>query len=306
MIKWIILETSRNLLHNQEMDLDTIPVFIKVVQSGSFSQAARELGIPNTTVSAQIARLERSLGMTLIQRTTRQLIITQAGQTFYEGCVRAMGELQATQSELESATKEPTGTLRISVASDVAHSILPPIIKTYLEKYPKAQVDVVVTNRMVDMVKEGIDVVICAGELNDSGLVAKKLIEIAGGFWATEAYLRKAGALKHPRDLKDHQCLVLTPLSRKEMKLNNGSEEVKVMPPSRLVADELEALREFALLHIGIAFLPDFMAEDRQSNPKLIRVLPKWRWTETKLSLVYPSQKYVPPRLRAFIEIASQ
>lgn len=287
------------------MDLDTIPVFIKVVQAGSFSQAARELGIPNTTVSAQVARLERSLGMTLIQRTTRQLIVTPAGQTFFEGSLKAMGELEATQARLESATREPMGTLRISTASDVAHTILPPIVKKYLETFPKTQVDLVVTNEMVDLIKEGIDLVIRPGELADSGLVAKKLMNTSAGIWATEAYLRKARTPKHPRDLPGLECLCLKPFSQCELKLTDGKEEVSFIPSGRFVADELEALRELALLDLGLAFLPDFMGGNRQSKSGLVRVLPRWTWASMKLSLVYPSQKFVLPRLRAFIEIAT-
>jgi DNA-binding transcriptional LysR family regulator len=126
------------------MDLDAVEVFVKVVQARSFTRAARELSMPNTTVSSKIARLERRLGTTLLQRTTRKLHITPAGQAYFEHCVQGLDHIRAGEAELESKAREPGGMLRITASSDIAHTLLPPIIAALLNRYPKVGVELVV------------------------------------------------------------------------------------------------------------------------------------------------------------------
>jgi DNA-binding transcriptional LysR family regulator len=288
------------------MDIEAIEIFVKVVQVGSFAEAARQLKVPTTTVSAKMARLEKSLDTTLIQRTTRRLNITPAGQSYYQRCLKALAELKAGEEELQISSKVPTGTLRITAAYDVAHSLLPPIIKKYVELYPKVKVDVVVTNRVVDLVAEGIDVAIRAGELKNSELIAKKFIAMSGGMFASEAYLKKNGKLKILRDLENHQYILFRPFIGKKVELTDGKKKHSFEPTGRISTDELQTIMSFADLDLGIALLPLFLAENHVKDGRLLRVLPNWSWSAGgKLSLVYPSQAYVTPRLRAFLDLAT-
>ena len=189
------------------MELDGIAVFVKVVQAGSFSRAAKLLGMPNTTVSAKVAQLERRLGVTLIQRTTRKLHITQSGEAYFKKCVHALDEIQAAETEVSATQGEPKGVLRITSAVDVGHSLLPSLVQSYLKKYPQMTVDLIITNRVVDLVAEGVDLGLRAGALKDSSLIAKKLISTKMGLWASPAFLKKCGPIHHPRDVDRLECI---------------------------------------------------------------------------------------------------
>ncbi len=286
------------------MELDGIAIFVKVVQAGSFTQAARQLGMPNTTVSAKIARLERRLGVTLIQRTTRKLNITPAGQAYFKRCLHALEEIQAGESELAKSTGEPQGLLRVTASVDVAHSLLPPIVRRYLRKYPKTSVELVVTNRFVDLVAEGVDVAFRAGRLEDSSLIAKKLPLLDGGFFASPAYVKKHGAPKSIADLAHHVCVVHSDFTD-GIPMTDGKEETLLRVKGRIQADDFETLRAFIQKGDAIGALPAFLGDDPSQSAKLVRVLPKWCWGGGGFSIVYPSQRFVSPKLEAFIRIAT-
>jgi DNA-binding transcriptional LysR family regulator len=286
------------------MELDGITVFVKVVQTASFSRAARLLGMPNTTVSAKVARLEKRLGVTLIQRTTRKLSVTPAGQAYFERCVRALEEIQAGESELATTAKEPQGLLKVTAAGDVAHSLLVPVVRRYLKEYPKTSVELVVTNRFVDLVAEGVDLAIRAGKLEDSTLIARKFSEVNGGLWASPAYLKRMGVPKHPKDLARHDCVMFSDFHDQKIQLSDGKEEIEVRMNGRIVADDLETIRALVLRGEGIGTLPEFLGCKHALGGALERVLPKWSWGGGVLSLVYPAQRFVSPKLQAFIALA--
>src|SRR5688500_2364282 len=157
------------------MNLDGVDVFVRVVEAGGISAAARQLGMPATTVSAKIARLEERLGVTLIQRSTRRMHVTSAGDTYYRHCREALAALVAGEGELAAATAEPSGLLRITVPYDLAQTLLPPVVEAYLARYPKASIEIVATNAQLDLLAEGIDLAIrAAPALKDSTLQARK------------------------------------------------------------------------------------------------------------------------------------
>jgi DNA-binding transcriptional LysR family regulator len=149
-------------------NLDAIPVFVKVVEAGSFSAAARLLNMPKTTVSAKIAALEKRLALKLIQRTTRKLHVTEAGMKYFRHCANAIRELELGEAALQSAQSEPTGLLRVTAAVDIGHVVLPRITRAYLARYPGTSVELLISNRIVDLIGEGIDLAIRAGTLKDS------------------------------------------------------------------------------------------------------------------------------------------
>lgn len=284
------------------MDLNAIAVFVKVVQAGSFSRAARLLGMPNTTVSAKVARLEKHLGVTLIQRTTRKLNVTPQGRAYFDHCVNGLEELAAGESLLTSASGEPTGLLRITAPVDVGHHVLPPIVHDYLRAHPKVRIELVVTNRMVDLVAEGVDLAIRAGELKDSTLAARPFIRYQGGLWASRTYVASRGEPKTPDELARHDGLFFSRLPREALRLASGRKKADVPLSWRIAADDLETLRAFVLQGDGIGAMPDYLARDHAGE--IVRVLPDWSWTRAALSFVYPGRRFVPPTVRSFIDAA--
>ena len=282
------------------MELDGIAIFVKVVQAGSFSGAARLLGVPNTTVSAKVARLEKRLGVTLIQRTTRKLNITPAGQAYFERCVRGLEEIEVAEAEVSLSAAEPRGLLRITAPGDVAMVMLPPIVSRFLKRYPRTRVEVVVANRVIDLVAEGVHLAIRAAALRDSTLIARRFMPFSGGLWASRAYLQRKPAPKAPAQLDQHDCLVFPRFSAQPLRLTDGRSTLEIGPKGRLAVDDPQTLRNFILQGDGIGTLPGYLARDTP----LVRVLPRWTWMSGALSFVYPGQRFVPANVRAFIDIA--
>src|SRR5262245_33081492 len=181
---------------------DAIAVFVKVVEAGSFSTAARRLGLPKTTVSAKIAGLEQRLGVRLIQRTTRKLRMTEAGEKYFHHCAIATREVELGEAALQSAKEKPSGVLKVTAPVDFGRSVLPRVVRAYAAKYPDVSVELIVTNRIVDLVEENIDLAIrWAGSLKDSSLIARRFMETRSSLWASPKYLKAFGNATHPRDL---------------------------------------------------------------------------------------------------------
>lgn len=287
------------------MELDSIPVFVKVAQLGSFTQASKALNMPNTTVSAKVASLERHLGVTLIQRTTRKLALTEAGRAYLERCVRALDELQTAESELHSSSNEISGLLRITASVDIGQSLLAIMVQRYLQLHPRMQVDLIVTNRVVDLISEGVDLAIRGGQLKDSSLMGKKFVNAKFGLWASKAYLKKEGAPRDLRDLKNFKFISFKAFGGDTIEFSNGRQSVKAeVSRANVQADDFGAVRALAELGMGIAILPNFMCENDSSGNKLENILPEWLAREGNLTLVYPRQQFVSPKVRAFIEVA--
>jgi DNA-binding transcriptional LysR family regulator len=288
------------------MDLDGIAIFVKVLQAGSFSRAAKLLGMPNSTVSAKVSALEKRLGVTLLQRTTRKLRATQAGEAYYRRSSRALDELQAAENELETGRAEPKGLLRLTAPVEIGHNLLPALVHAFLQKHPGVEVELIVTNRVLDLIEDGIDLAIRAGPLKDSSLIAKRFDLGYFELWASRAYLVKHAAPRHPKELTQHNCLRFSRFKDEGFRLTNGKETLKVPVTGRSIADDFETLRSLATLGEGLVFLPSFLcAEDAKQN-NLVRVLPQWHGERVIVSFVYPAQKFVSAKVRAFTDMAEK
>lgn len=185
----------------------------------------------------------------------------------------------------------------------MAHSLLAPIVAEYVRRYAQASIEVIVTNRVVDLVGEGVDLAIRAAELKDSTLVARRFLAYTFDLWASPAYLARRGTPRAPADLEGHDCLVFPPVGRRGLRLSDGRH--KAHPPSngRIVVDDLETLRALVLEGVGIGTLPDFLCRAQAQDGKLQRVLPQWTLTTGAFRFVYPSQPFVPVNVRAFIDL---
>lgn len=279
-------------------------VFIKVVEMGSFSQAARQLGMPNSTVSAKVSDLETRLGISLMKRTTRKLFVTEEGRRFYERCTRGLEEIKAAEEELISGKKEPQGLLRLTAPVDLGGALLPEVLCDFKKKYPKVVVELFLSDRVVDLVSEGFDLAIRAGELKDSSFFAKKLGTVYFAPFASPSYLRKAGAPEGPKDLQHHSCLQFTPLGSVEWKMIGPKGSVSVPVTRQMIINDLNTLKALTINGSGVAFLPTYLCLAEISNKKLVRLLPEWRSGTGSVHFVYGGQKQTPPKVSAFIEVA--
>ncbi|WP_338759511.1 LysR family transcriptional regulator [Massilia sp. METH4] len=287
------------------MDLDAVLVFVRVVDTGSFSAAAKLLKMPKTTVSAKVAALEKRLGVTLLQRTTRKLHVTEGGQRYYQHCARAVEELELGESALMSTRSRPSGLLRVTVPIDIGHTLLPVITRAYLDRYEDVRVEMILSNRVADLIGEGIDLAIRAGSLKDSSMIAKPFRDLTIGLWAAPHYLKAHGTPARPEELALHHFVSYAGM--KSLRLWNGKVEVDIPVTGRVIADDSIAIKAMLALEGGIGLLPDFLAADAHRSGALVPVLDGWRLAMVSgFSFVYPGQKYTSPKVQAFIDTALQ
>lgn len=286
------------------MDLNEINVFIKIVQTGSFSQAAKLLQMPNSTVSHKVSTLEKRLGLTLIQRTTRKLHITPAGLAYFKRCLQGLEEIRAAEQEIAASQGEPQGLLRVTGPVELNGGALPEVISEYMRRFPKVQIEVLLTGRRIDLLSEGVDLAIRAGDLKDSTLIAKKIGSVYFALFATAKYLKNKETPKHPRDLRQHRCIQFTPVGHDEWKLTGPQGAYNVALSGPYWVDDLMLAKRLALQGEGIAFLPSHLCTGEVDRGKLVRILPEWRSNLTPIHFVYASQKFVTPKLQSFMEIA--
>jgi DNA-binding transcriptional LysR family regulator len=288
-------------------NLDGIDVFVKVVQSGSFSAAARNLKMPLTTVSGKVASLERRLGTTLLHRTTRRLAITQEGSAYFEHCVRALEEIGAGEQKLLAQRMEPAGILHLSAPTEIVHAYLAPIIVAYLKTYAEVRVDLKLTDRLVDPVDEGCDLAVRVGGQGNSSLIMRKFQDIEAVLWARRGYAARHGMPVHPKDLRRHSVIGHR-LSPTSYQLSNGRETIRATFQPRLVVDDLETAKTFVLADDYIALFPPFVCESEAASGEIVRVLDGWRYEfkngPGQIYFVYPSQCCLPPKVRKFIDLA--
>lgn len=281
------------------MILDGIDVFVRVVQAGGFSSAARQLRMPATTVSAKIARLEERLGVTLIRRSTRKMHVTDAGQAYFTHCVEALRALEIGEEQLSAATEGPRGALRITAPPDLAQSVLPPIVDRFLARYPQVNIDLVITNQTLDLLADRIDIALRASPMKDSSLQSRKLGVANLALFASKAYLRAHGTPRAPDDLKHHEVMVHSRFPSALLTLHSGNKSLRIAPSPRVTSDDMQTLRALAMEGTAIALLPDLDG----GGGDLVRVLRGYATQSGAAYFVYPSGKFTPTNVRAFIDL---
>ena len=259
------------------------------------------LDMPTTTVSARIARLEERLGVTLIQRSTRRMHVTEAGEAYFAHCVEALKALEAGESHLAAAGSEPSGLLRITAPSDIASTVLPPLCERFLERFPKVDIDLTVTNLQVDLIGEGVDLAVRAGPMRDSTMLSRRFVSGALGLWASARYLAARGTPKTPDDLVEHEIIGFSRMPE-SFRLVAGDRTLTVPGRTRVRADDMQTIRAFVLRGAGIGLLPDFNAVTPEMV--LVRVLPEFSTEPQSVHFVYPAQRFLTVNVRAFMEMA--
>lgn len=286
------------LLETQPVDWSRVPVFLKVVDHGSFTAAAKSLGVPKSTASRAVTSLEKELETQLLQRTTRALELTDAGRVFYERAKAARAALEEAQAEVTHNADDGWGSVRLSVPNDAMPIVS--VVAAFTRKHPNIHVELLVSNRHVNLIEEGVDLALRAGKLDDSSLVARRLAQSDLGLFASPEYLKKHGAPKKLEDLVDHQVVLFRGRQgRQRLKLRNerGDErEVTVHGP--VSVDDLSYIRGLVFSGVGLGLLPIFFMHAKTKGLQLERVLPDWKVAGGGVHLVMPAQKYVPARVR--------
>lgn len=288
------------------MDFNQIAVFVKVVEAGSFSAAARLLDIPISTVSNRVAMLEKRLGVTLLQRTTRQLHLTDAGKLYYDHASEGLAHIFDAESSISEAIGEPCGILRISAPFDIGNSLLSDIINEMNECWPEVKLEFLLIKRYVDLVAEGIDIAIRTGPLEDSTLIAKLVGHAEWQVFASQEYVISHPIITIPQDIRHHSCLAFSPIGKNAWTLHNGDTSLTIPIDKSIVINDISLITTMVMAGKGIALLPDYQCNITYNKRKLIRLLPGWHAVKDPIYLVYPRHRYVSPKLRAFMNIAEK
>ncbi len=267
---------------------------------------ARELGMIQPTVSKQLTALEESLGVRLLNRTTRRLSLTDAGREYYQRCKRIVDEVQDMESDVSVLQNRPTGNLRISAPVAFAQIHMLPLLFDFRRKYPSLSVDLAVNDRFVDLVQEGFDVAIRFGELDDSRLVARHVGSSSRMCVASPAYLAAAGIPKTPADLSKHNCITYTYGFSSEWRFDGPKSQVPMRVYGDFRANSGMSIRAAALEGIGIANVPAFLVKDEVESGRLVRVLSQYGPAPVRISAVYPSARLLSRKVKLFVDFMQQ
>ncbi|WP_398494909.1 LysR family transcriptional regulator [Variovorax sp.] len=291
------------------LDLNDIAMFVQVVRHGSFAEAARRLGLPPNTVSRRIQQLEAQLGTRLMQRSTRKLTLTSAGQAFHERCAGAVDGLVEAGQELITGSHAPSGLVRVAATADFFDFFPMEWVADFLAANPLVRLDFVLSDAKADLIAEQIDVAFRGGAQPDSGYIGRKLLgPRTDGMVASPSYIAVHGAPATLQDLADHDCVTAAhPSGRATWRLvgPDGTEE-EVQVTGRFSGNTAQALRKAAVAGLGIALLPPSMGRVDVEAGRLVPVLPQYQRTGQGLTVLYPSRKHLPLAVSAFIGMVTE
>jgi LysR family transcriptional regulator for bpeEF and oprC len=288
------------------MELASLRAFVKVVQTGSFTRAAEALGTQKAYLSKVITQLEKDLGARLLERTTRSLSLTEIGREFFERAVGILASVEDAERAVQKAQGEPRGVLKITCGVEFGMLAVSRWIAAYLSRYPQVRVEADFTGRLVDIVHEGFDLAVRVGPLADSTLTARKLGELRYGLYAAPTYLARYAAPRLPAELVTHETLAFSGGSHQptwSLACDQQVERVSLQP--RLKANNVFSVRDAAVAGHGIAQLPILVADAAVKAGQLRRVLTEWSLPTVPVHAVFASARYLTPKVRAFIDLAS-
>lgn len=275
--------------------------YVRVVETGSFSAAARQLGVGQPAVSKTIAQLEDWLQVRLLARSTHGLTPTEAGHRFFERARSAIREVEEAELAARGAGAGLTGVLRVSAATTFARLHVIPHLPLFLERHPSLEVDVILDDRLIDLVSEGVDLSLRMGELSDSAAVARRLATSRRSVLATAGYLERVGEPKAPAELADHQVVVYSQAARRWAFERDGA-QVSIAVNGRVRVSAAEGLRAAVLADMGLTIASDWMFTPELTSGAVRRVLTAWRLPDIDLWAVFPTGRLASAKARAFAD----
>ncbi|MEK7345930.1 MAG: LysR family transcriptional regulator [Pseudomonadota bacterium] len=280
--------------------LNDMALFVEVVKAKGFRGASLAMGMPNSTLSRRISTLEKSIGLRLLNRTTRKVELTEAGQIYFERCKRIVDEAKLAHEQLGELLAQPSGVLRASFPVDFAVTYLAPVIAEFANRYPGISFDFDFTPRRVDLVSEPFDVAIRMGESENSQLISRKLASLQTCLYASPAYLERSGEPHEPADLEQHECLNMVRVG--SWTLHDGTQSIQVTATGgRFSLNSVGMMRRLAALDMGIILVPQEIVADELLNGKLRRILPQWQGSPTSVYAITET-RLLPAKTQRFIE----
>lgn len=280
--------------------------FVRVAESGSFSTAARQQGVTPSAISRQVARLEKAMGISLLQRTTRQLRLTEAGLAVLEHGRAMIAAAQSTLRVAEGHVGAPKGLVRVSAPKAFARHLLQPVLLDFLRCYPEVDVHLLVADRPVDPLREGIDLVIRLTDDPPQGMVARALLPVQQLVLASPAYLASHPPLRSPEDLMGHSCLAIGEQAcDSRWRFTRGQDSVDVTVAGRYTVNHSEMRLEAIEAGLGIGCVPDFVAHAALAEGRVVRLLPEWTFDtnyQGMASLLFASSRHAAPKVRVLID----
>ena len=288
-------------------DLRRMVIFFHVVEAQSFSGAARQLGIARSAVSRHITLLEKSIGVCLLNRTTRRLSLTEAGETYFQSCARIVAEAETATQRIGQLQEEPRGTLKIAAPISLGNRFIAPLVRTFMQRYTALNVELLLDDEVVDMVGESIDVSIRVGWLHDSNLIARKLGDWPRFLCASPGYLEHHGRPETPTQLSAHEWIIFTRLPTPyHWTFTKNKRQERIQVKGRLRTNNADAIRTSLLAGTGITAQAAFLVDEDIKAGRLERLLPEWDCGSVGMYAVYQDRHYQQARVRLFIDFVSE
>ena len=289
--------------------LDGMVIFVELLQAGSFTKAADNMGHSTSFISKKMTKLEARLGVSLLNRTTRSISLTHQGELYYQQCLSIVSDAEQAEAVINQQQQTPQGTLKISCSTSFGLSHLRSVLIQFMQTYPEVNIELDISDKMVDVVADGFDVVIRAtNALQDSSLISRKLLSSYVVTVASPEYLQKFGTPQHPNDLIDHQIIAYSNM-KSPTYLNYHSltgEAFSVAVTNRMLTNSSVMEVELAVAGLGITSLPEFIVQEQLQNGKLLTMLDDYQRTEVNIYLLYASRKHMASKLRVFIDFMTQ
>ncbi len=286
---------------------DAMQAFVRVVETGSFTKAAETLHMSKTTVTQLIQQLEARLRVKLLNRTTRKVNVTADGAVYYERVLRLLADMDDAETSLTGALTLPRGRLRVDVPSPLASMILVPALPEFYALYPDIQIDMGVSDRIVDMIDENVDCVVRGGELTDQSLMARQVGDLQLGVFAAPSYLARVGTPVHPRELENSHHHVVGFLWARTGKplpyaLRNNGERLQIKGRYVLAVDDGNAYLAAGLAGLGVLWLPTYMSKPFEARGELVPLFEKWSIDPMPLYIAFAPNRHISLKLRVFID----
>jgi len=274
-------------------------IFVRVVRMGSFTAVALELNSTQPTISKKISQLEKELGVKLLRRTSREQELTEAGKEYFDRCQKILDDIDETESIVRSQRASPQGVLRITAPVDFSNSILAPIFKGFLAAYPDIKIDLILDNREIDLVAEGIDVAIRVGALKDSSLFAKSVAQSHYSLVASPSYIKQYGMPSNAQDIKEHNCLLYS--LHQDWGFIKDAEGASLSISGNIRCNSGNMILNSAVIGSGLAVLPYWLVYQSLETGDLVKVFSDIKPSYFPINMVFIDKKYLPLKVKSFI-----
>ncbi|MFN4118359.1 LysR family transcriptional regulator [Acidovorax sp.] len=290
--------------------IQAMRIFVRVVEAGTFTRAADSLNLPKATVTKHVQALEERLRVKLLNRTTRRVTVTPDGAAYYDRTVRLLTDLDDIEASMTNARANPRGRLRVDVGTSVAQLLIIPHLAEFHARYPDIQVDLGVSDRVVDLISDNVDCVIRGGELSDQSLVARRIGNLEFITVASPDYLARKGTPTHPLQIEEQHTSVIyfSPQTGRHypLEFRQGAESIDITGPYQLSVNESNAYVTSVMAGLGIGQITSWQAERHLKSGALVQLLPDWTQPLLPVYVVYPPNRHLSAKVRAFVDWAAE